>query len=373
MTDWKSIKKAADTLPSVRVAPLSNMVPKPMDNGFYSSLVEYGPNEKPLSSDALRASSMTAVNHPFRNVSRTYAGVPGHQGAYFPVMKRSDIRPALYGKRKGWETEQQWAMDNRWRRLMSLAATPQDRANLEARRAAGQMPPIVMHGAGNGKTLNIDDSWFSRPGEYVQATVVPGGSKSMSWPARNKFVVSAPQDWDLVRLFREEAAHNATPTITGDGVESVLGGAVPGGDKGYAAAKNGLIGSYELNPGEMTRMALLAKAAAHRLGYGAIRSVDDLETFLRQGKWKAWNGADNPVSGNADYPFDPRHKGVLDFSTRSDSLLKTIDSLKWYSERDPDPERRKAFKAKYDDLRLSLQDAVEMARYGRRDGNTMNA
>lgn len=367
MIDWKSIKKAADGYPRVTVSPVSDATDKPTTDGFYRSQVAYGSNPLPAGP---AGSVFSAERNTYGPLGKSYHGGANYPGAYFTTLKRNRIRGMLYGDEAKARADQDWAVANRWRVLMSQAKTEADRRNLEARRAAGQIPPILMRNAYKGNEVTLDDKAFQHPDEYVQGTFIPGGRKSTAWPFGNRFVVASPYDWDMTRLGREEPAHMVTPTV-GDR-QSVLDH-VPGGDEGDAAYRNGRVGSYELNPGELTRMALLAKAAASRLGYGSIRSVEDLETFLRQPEWKAWNGASEPVANRPDYPYDPNSPGQLDMSTQSRSLLNVIDTLRWYLENETDPKRREFYQREYDRLRMALEDAVNMARTGNTNGTTMNA
>jgi hypothetical protein len=359
MIDWKSIKKAADGYPMVTVSPLSQASRKPYTDNFQASLVSYGGNGKPNDSSNLNKSAFSARMNTFGPLGKSYHGGSRYPGVYFTTLRRGKIRGMLYGNEAKAKADQDWAVANRWRILMSQAKTEADRRNLEARRAAGQLPPILMRNAFSKNEVELDDKSFQHPGEYVQGTFIPGGRKSMSWPWENRFVVASPEDWDMTRLGREETAHSITPTIT-DRQSPLL--AVPGGDAGLEAYGKGQAGSYELNPGEMTRMALLAKAAASRLGYGSIRSVEDLETFLRQPSWKAWNGANEPVANRPDYPYDPRRPGQLDISTQSKSLLNVIDTLRWHLEHETDPKKQKFYQEEYNRLYMALQDAVWQAR-----------
>ena len=369
MIDWKSIKKAADGYPMVTVSPLSAKMPKPMTDAFQPSLVTYEGNKRPKDSSNLAKSSFSASRNTFGPFGKSYPGGTSYPGTYFTTLRRDRIRGMLYGNDAKAKADEDWAVANRWRVLMSQAKTEADRRNLETRRAAGQIPPILMRNAYKGDEVVLDDRSFQRPGEYVQGTFIPGGRRSMAQPWENRFVVAAPEDWDMTRQGREEPAHLITPTIAD---KQTVMAAVPGGESGSKAYKNGLVGSYELEPAEMTRMALLAKAAASRLGYGSIRSVKDLETFLRQPSWKAWNGSTEPVPNRPDYPYDPRYPGQLDVSTQSKSLLNVIDTLRWHLRNETDPRKLELYQQEYNRLQMALEDAVNMA-YNNRNNGTMQA
>lgn len=363
MTDWKSIKKAADTLPSISVSPMELANPRkrrgrPMSHGYYPGLVDYNGTTPP-------SSAVPSMWNPHVNVTGPYGRSmpdPRHPGAFLTTFPRADIRTMLYGDAGKANADEQEAIRNRWNRLYMLARTDADRRNLDARRKAGYIPPIVMRNATNGKPMNLSDMDFIRPGEYAQATVVPLGPvkgslySGRSWPFQGKLFMSAG-DYELPTLYREELAHLATPTY--NGAENVLKGS------GY--------GSYELDPAEMTRLVLLQKAAASRLGLPKFRTVKEWEDFNRRGDWRPQEGVDAPVPGRPDYPYNPYRQGELDPSTYSATLLDTLQDLRDKANTETDEDKRSQYVEEYNRLHNSIQDAIDMAKAGQTSGDAMQA
>lgn len=394
---------AADRLPPIKpLAPgLRTAGRLPID--YYPSLVTNSSEPTPADRRRPVTSPFTYQNNPISSAGRAnyvrpdgtagYAHmrsdakgnlVPyawsrplsGNPTEFTTTMRRGDIRPMLYGasakERERQETADAYAA--RWSRLMALAPDQKARADLEARRRMGQIPPIIMRGAfNNGRDgAVLEDSWFGDPNEPIQATVVPGGGRSEAYPqTRNLFI--GGYGLDALRHWREEWAHQASFTPKRKRTSVVDG--ILGGDD-YTAAKNkGLkpIGSYELNPVELTRMVLLQKAAAARLGYDRFRTVDEWKKFTGAPVYKPAEGVAMPAEGAMDNPFAPGGNGQFDISTDGRQVLNILNRLEKGKESAPDEQSKAWYTERYNQLHDALQDAIDMAKYGQQDENRMNA
>lgn len=400
MIDWKSIKKAAD-LPSIIpegtmggaktpgvLAFYPNRIAKPKDTLPGVDFRQPAPRPFTPAANPVANMGSTQMTNGGRGFSHffnmpdgrqvpyafSYAD-PSNPGRFFTTMSKGYIRPMLYGgeasAREQQETQDAYAA--RWKRLFEMAPNDAARRNLETRRQAGQIPPIIMKGAMRGApydSLKLQDLWFGDPNETVQATVQPGEGRSMSFPApRNIFLGTG--DRDAPAAWREEWAHQAS--LTPSKRRSVVDG-IFGGDDYLNAYKNGMKpqGAYELDPAELTRMVLLQKAAAARLGYPRFRNPDEWEKFSRRQTLPV-NDVPRPEPNRMDNPY-VGSSDRLDPSTSAGNLMKVYDRLKTLKDDKTLPENaRDKYIQQYNQLREALQDAIDMASYGQTDQSTMNA
>ena len=360
MIDWKAIKNAAD-LPTMEVRP--GAVPKPRQDGFYPGYVFYGKTGMPSDSSNIR-SDYSWMNNP---LGRGFT-MPGYNGTWFHNVRKGDVRPMLYNNPERERQETAEAYENRWRRLFAVAKDDRTRRELDRRRAAGQIPPIVLGNASPVGVYRLDDRWFSSPDERIQMTVSPYNGRSTSNVDNNQvFIGDGPADAN--RNYREELAHMLTQTPS---MNKSVGRWLKGGDEGQRMALNGSMGSYELNPGELTRMMLLQKAAAARLGLPRFRNVREWAGFVRNGGQHPADGVTPPSPNTMDNPYAPGSNYEFDYSTQGRDLVNTLRSLELRMGRESDPDVRKALSEEYRRIIESIQDAIDMASIRKGDG-TMRA
>lgn len=365
MIDWKSIKKAAE-LPYATVDPFNDAPVRNMSPTFNADLFAPKWDKKtPPSADKLRKSPVGPWNNPFSGVGQSVKGTGPMEGVYVQNVPRESIRPLLYNNPAREQAETQRAYLYRWKRLWDMTDDA-GRQELLRRYHAGQIPPVIMRGVfDSSKPLRIEDKWFQRPGEYVQATVAPSTGGSASNPYMGQIFIGSP-NWDLWRAYREEFAHDASYTPMPKDMESFIQGV--GGGRGYRDF-NGP-SAYEIKPSEMTRMALLAKAAAARLNLPPIRTVEDLYHFAKLRDKSPRNNASMPSPGTADNPYAGGiPSGGWDASTDPANLLKVLDTMRWGMNHG---NNREYWTEKYNMLYNALQDAIDMASV-RRDDGTLQA
>lgn len=396
MIDWKAMKTAADMEPEWGLMKDPNF-----DRAKYENMVKSiaatppdlvrSTRVAPFSEPAKSAPKigLGSRSYPIRSVSKSVDPslekiLPWHtdfiapiaagkakridngHGLGIPVFK-SGIRPLLYGEgneeREREETAE--AMNNRWARLYQ-ATHPAYRPVLDAYRKAGYIPPIMMGNWGYNFPESLDST--------AKVSMIPGRGRSWAHPFSSRaFIGDGTATWRPTTA--HELAHLASPTYFDQRGNPTVVKGVLGDDAGEEAWGEGRPGSYELNPGEMTRLILLQKAAAARLGLPRFRTFDEWREF--NGEPLKENLSGRPVrEDELSNPYDPSSVNSLfsggkrDFLSAyenySESLGGTLDMLE-KTMRDttkPLEERRRAFR-QFQQIRAAIQDAIDMAAVGK--------
>ena len=406
MIDWKSIKKAADPVwPGFRkIQPETMRDPRSEQRMFQFYADRIAPpieNSNPIP----RTRSYNPFNalwNPVANMgyNRARKNDPGiwhmlpyeknpvpfgvsyqlPDGKFTTTVQRRYIRPMLYGwnNREREQRETQAAYEARWKRLFDLAPDEASRQNLEARRAAGQIPPIIPRGVygykeGDGPVW-LMDGYFGHPYEAIQATFDPGGGRSASYTFGRRLYAGGA-DNVITGNSREEFMHQAALTPKGRG--TLVDGLLGGDDYNNALNKGqNPVGAYELDPAEMMRMVGLQKAAAARLNLPPMKDPNDWIKFVQLQNYMTAKGITPFRKDSLDYPFDQNNPNRLDASTRGDSIIKLIldlQRLQGEAKAKGDTNGYNLRTRQLQQLWDVMQDAIDMASYGQRNDDVMNA